>query len=258
VPPQTPVSLSSSANRGESPLRAVPRKLGALYEARGTAAQPLPSAFRGQPRPGERRAAATKECICEADISTIEYSAQAHAWFSCAHGHRGRAQCDSPPPAKGAQAAVGVAAHPYDHRTCSDKRALTNAQEHTTKLPSMTTASPRPNRFPRAERITRRRDYLHAYAHGRKRVGAHFVCFTERAPETGRRLGLAVSKKVGNAVTRNRVKRHIREMYRTHRDRLPEDVSIVVIARPQAAKLDGPSAAQSLRRVFEAEGLLRG
>ncbi len=122
----------------------------------------------------------------------------------------------------------------------------------------MNTAMPRPHCFPRDERLTRRRDYLHMYEHGAKRVGKHFVCFTERTPGAGRRLGTAVSKKVGNAVTRNRVKRHIRETYRLHRRELPDDVTIVVVARPSAARLNGPDAAASLRRVMKDQGLLRG
>ena len=55
------------------------------------------------------------------------------------------------------------------------------------------------------------------------------------APSGRARLGVTVSRKVGNAVTRNRVKRGIREWFRHHEGPLEGDV--VVIARPGAGEL---------------------
>jgi len=65
-----------------------------------------------------------------------------------------------------------------------------------------------------------------------------------------RRLGVTVSRKVGNAVVRNRVKRRVREWFRTHGDRLPADVDIVVIARRDAAELGGAEVAEVLDRAL--------
>lgn len=50
------------------------------------------------------------------------------------------------------------------------------------------------------------------------------------------RLGLSVSKKVGNAVTRNAVRRRLREIFYAVSPGIPEDLDIVVSARPAAAK----------------------
>lgn len=63
----------------------------------------------------------------------------------------------------------------------------------------------------------------------------------KRAPELrgdGARLGMAVSKKVGPAVVRNRLRRLIREVFRAARSELPP-VELVVIAKPPAAALAG-------------------
>ncbi len=50
------------------------------------------------------------------------------------------------------------------------------------------------------------------------------------------RLGLSVSRRVGNAVTRNAVRRRLREVFHSARPELPGDLDLVVSARPAAAE----------------------
>ena len=50
------------------------------------------------------------------------------------------------------------------------------------------------------------------------------------------RIGITVSKKVGNSPIRSRVKRWIREVYRTHKSHWPADIDFVVIARPSLVR----------------------
>ena len=90
--------------------------------------------------------------------------------------------------------------------------------------------------YPRSERLTRRGEYLSVYRDGVKRVGRTFICYVARREGQGRKFGCAVSRKVGNAVVRNRVKRYLREIYRAHREALPEDAHVVLVARPAAAR----------------------
>lgn len=52
------------------------------------------------------------------------------------------------------------------------------------------------------------------------------------------RLGLTVSRRVGNAVVRNRIKRRLREIFRQAGERLPPGIDLVAVARPSAAPLD--------------------
>jgi ribonuclease P protein component len=52
------------------------------------------------------------------------------------------------------------------------------------------------------------------------------------------RLGITVSKRVGNSVRRNRVKRLVREFFRLHKDSFPQGCDIVIAARKDADGLD--------------------
>lgn len=87
-------------------------------------------------------------------------------------------------------------------------------------------------------------------ADGRKLGGKHFLVVV--AAGDGR-LGITVSKKVGNAVTRNRVKRFVREFVRQAVRPggrwLPADRDLVVIARPSAAGLGFAEVAGELERL---------
>ena len=98
--------------------------------------------------------------------------------------------------------------------------------------------------YPKSIRLRRRLEFRQALDGGRKLVHPELVVFTyeraEAAGPTGPRLGLIASKKVGPAVARNRVKRHLREAFRQLRPRLVGSglfahTDIVVIARATAA-----------------------
>jgi len=79
-------------------------------------------------------------------------------------------------------------------------------------------------------------------SHGRKVQSRHFLIVTlERAEDhTGPgRIGITVSKKVGSAVTRNRIKRLVREFVRHNKGWLPVGHDVVVIAKRSAAHVRG-------------------
>ena len=85
--------------------------------------------------------------------------------------------------------------------------------------------------FPRTARIRRRREFLSLGRTGEKRRTASFVFVMQRRA-AGARLGITVSRKVGGAVTRNRLKRRIREVFRRHPERGDAGVDLLVIAKP--------------------------
>ena len=62
------------------------------------------------------------------------------------------------------------------------------------------------------------------------------------------RLGVTVSKRVGNAVVRNRVKRRIREWFRAERGQIDPSMDLVVIGRSASARLAGSEISRQLGR----------
>ena len=86
---------------------------------------------------------------------------------------------------------------------------------------------------------------------GQKWVTPAFIMQISRNDGTGFRLGLTVSRKVGGAVVRNRVKRRLREWFRRSKDRFEPASETVVIARASAAGASYHELAAELGRLLE-------
>lgn len=86
---------------------------------------------------------------------------------------------------------------------------------------------------------------------GRKIHTPHFIVLTLHEPVHPCRLGVTVSRKVGNAVARNRVKRLVKEFFRNNYSRLSINLSVSIIAKRGAEKLNQFAVNHELEIVFQ-------
>ena len=106
-------------------------------------------------------------------------------------------------------------------------------------------------RGPKRRRLSRSAEFERVYRQGRSKGNRYLVLYAfPRAEdrEEGPRLGLSVSRRVGGAVDRTRVKRVLREAFWQEAERLPEGSDYVVVARPDAKGLAEREGAGGVRR----------
>jgi ribonuclease P protein component len=88
--------------------------------------------------------------------------------------------------------------------------------------------------FTKDDRLRKRTDFLRVQRAGVKASSRSFLLFARRNRAGRGRLGITVSKRVGNAVRRNRLKRLVREVYRLNRESFPQAQDVVVVAKKSA------------------------
>ena len=86
-------------------------------------------------------------------------------------------------------------------------------------------------------RLRRRTDFVAVQSDGLKLHGRHVLALARKRPDPGLdgRLGITVTKKIGNAVVRNRIKRLVREWLRVHQW-IPRGWDVVLVAKSSAAR----------------------
>ena len=92
-------------------------------------------------------------------------------------------------------------------------------------------------RLPRASRLSARKSFLDIYERGQRVSGSYFVVFAVHGATPASRLGVTATRKFGNAVARNRIKRIVRELFRLHRG-AGAPIDVVVNVKAAAAEAD--------------------
>ena len=100
-------------------------------------------------------------------------------------------------------------------------------------------------------RVKKEKDFNAIFKEGKSFANRKFVIYRLENNEQHFRVGLSVSKKLGNAVMRNQIKRRIRHILIEHKNQLVENVNFVVIARKGVEILDYAEMEKNLLHVLK-------
>lgn len=154
----------------------------------------------------------------EKNISTEQSSSQTNSWISHAYEH------NSGP--RRSQKTTGQRTQASDSRGSTQTVSTLTSEEQETLLT-----------FPKAARLLERRDFLFLQQRGKKRHSQNFLVITAPAQQQRSRLGITASRRFGNAVVRNRMKRLLREFFRIHQTLITPARDIIVIPKAGAQHL---------------------
>ncbi len=94
-------------------------------------------------------------------------------------------------------------------------------------------------------------DFKNVYTNGRSKANRYFIMYVLKNYTDVNRIGISVSKKVGNSVVRHRIKRLVKESYRLHENMFNSGLDIVVIARNGAADLGFKDVESALLHIIK-------
>ncbi|MFH0730834.1 MAG: ribonuclease P protein component [Pseudomonadota bacterium] len=108
------------------------------------------------------------------------------------------------------------------------------------------------NTFTKADRILKRPEFIQLSNTGNRVYNRHYIAVYKIGFAQDRsRLGITVTKKVGSAVNRNRIKRYIREYFRRNKDSIQKKMDINIIAKKTVTDLTQEESYISLRNIFD-------
>jgi len=101
-------------------------------------------------------------------------------------------------------------------------------------------------------RVKKNNEFQEAFKKGKSFANRQFVIYSLKKPEQSHfRIGLSVSKKIGNAVTRNQVKRYIRQAFHELENDIEHDYDYIIIARKPTADMGFHDIKKSLIHVLK-------
>jgi ribonuclease P protein component len=171
----------------------------------------------GRQRPARAKSAAKLEEPREAHLSAAPHPPHSHPWLPRPHE-----DCERP---QGHQQPAPQGPGPPRHH------GLQEVSAGSVPTAALGSAGKRPLRLLRSARLRKRFEFRRCRDSGRRVHTPSFVLLVAPRDESEARLGLTVSRRVGCAVRRNRIKRLVREAFRTDRALFPAGADVVVIAK---------------------------
>ena len=104
--------------------------------------------------------------------------------------------------------------------------------------------------FSKGMRLLKRREFLRLSAKNQKVANQHFLVLFDANDVGYPRLGVTVTKRVGNAVIRNRLKRHVREYFRRNQGSIHASLDLNVIPKVGTSDISSEEVTKSLQLLF--------
>ena len=105
--------------------------------------------------------------------------------------------------------------------------------------------------FKKQDKILKRHEFIKLSRLGKRLHNRYFIANFLPTRSGKIRLGITVTKRVGNAVNRNRIKRFVREYFRLNRHLLNFDLDLIIIAKNGAAKLSSEQIYSAIKNIFD-------
>ena len=112
-------------------------------------------------------------------------------------------------------------------------------------------------KYPHSESLKKNRDFQLLYKEGKSRANRYLVLYVKENGLEKNRLGVSVSKKVGNSIVRHRITRLSRDSYRLHEDMFNSGLDMVVIARVSAKDRSMREIESALLHLGKLQGVLK-
>ena len=108
-----------------------------------------------------------------------------------------------------------------------------------------------------SESLKKNSDFKNVYTHGKSFANKYLVMYVLENNLGKNRIGISVSKKVGNSVVRHRVTRLIRESYRLHENIFNSSLDIVIVARNSASNVGYAEVESALLHLSKLHHILK-
>lgn len=106
--------------------------------------------------------------------------------------------------------------------------------------------------------LKKNKEFRRVFNNGRSIANTYLVLYHRSIPGAqGVRFGFSVSKKIGNAVRRNRVRRRLKEICRLNQHKMREGFEVIIIARPPVNKADYATMEKSVLELSRRAKLLK-
>ena len=108
-----------------------------------------------------------------------------------------------------------------------------------------------------SESLKKYHQFQDVYKNGKSYANRYLIMYVKENGLAGNRIGISVSKKVGNSVVRHRITRLVRESYRLHESVFNSGLDMVIIARPAAASIGYEEAESALLHLAKLHHLIK-